>query len=89
LAIDPYRKLDERQKRRVLDAVRKRSFTCESCGSGDFGVGEAMELGHIWFNEDIGTYMVALRCARPGCGAGTGIKLPGSLFLEESRSGAG
>ncbi|WP_273842653.1 hypothetical protein [Rubrobacter calidifluminis] len=83
MPVNPYRRLDEEQKRRVLDEAGRRRFRCGVCGSEEFEVGEAMELGHIWFNEEIGTYMVALRCTRRGCGNRTGLRLAGSDFLGE------
>jgi hypothetical protein len=74
--------LDENQKRRVLEKVRERGFTCGSCGSGDFEVGEALYLGFLFFDEEHGTYMVALRCEKSEC-ARTGIKLHESEFLSD------
>jgi hypothetical protein len=74
--------LTERQKSRVLGRVEDRGFTCEACGSGDFGVGEALDMGFLFLDEEPGTYMVALTCKNPGCGAPrTGIRLHRSEFL--------
>ena len=75
--------LNERQKQRVLRAVKEMGFTCGSCGAGDFEVGEALEMGHMWHNEEHGVYMVALTCKNPGCRTPTGIKLRESQFLRD------
>ena len=74
--------LDENQKRRVLEKVRERGFTCGSCGSGDFEVGEALYLGFPFLDEEHGNYMVALSCENPDC-ARTGIRLHESEFLSD------
>lgn len=77
-------RLGEKQKRRVLERVRERGFVCGSCGSGDFEVGEALELGFLFLSEKHGTYMVALTCREPDCEAPRmGIRLPGSGFITE------
>ena len=78
------RALDEDQKRRVLEKVRERGFTCASCGSGDFEAGEALYLGFLFLSEDEDAYMVALTCENPGCEAPrTGIRLHEADFLKE------
>jgi hypothetical protein len=72
------------QKRRVLEKVRERNFTCGSCGSNEFEVGDALEMGFLFLDEDHGTYMVALTCENPDCDTPrTGIRLHGSEFLWE------
>ena len=76
------RELDESQKRSVLELVRERGVACESCGSHDFAVGEALELGRLWHNEEHGMYMVALRCEVPDCNVSTGIRLRRTEFLD-------
>jgi hypothetical protein len=74
--------LTESQKRRVLERVEERSVTCAGCGSRDFAVGEALELGFLFFDEEHGMYMVALTCERPNCDTPrTGIRLHRSEFL--------
>jgi len=74
--------LTERQKGRVLGRVEERNSTCGSCGSGDFSVGEALEMGFLFLDEEHGTYMVALTCANPDCAAPrTGIRLHRTEFL--------
>ena len=74
--------LTEPQKQRVLEKVRERNFTCKSCGSGDFRVGEALEMGFLFLDEKHGDYMVALTCENPDCGAPrTGIRLHRFEFL--------
>ena len=78
------RALDQDQKRRVLEKVRERGFTCVSCGSGDFEAGEALYLGFLFLSEDEDAYMVALTCENPGCEAPrTGIRLHEADFLKE------
>lgn len=78
------RELTEKQKWRVLKRVRERGFTCGSCGSEDFGVGEALELGFLFLSEEHDTYMVALTCRKRDCETSrTGIKLHESEFLPE------
>lgn len=74
--------LTDNQKQRVLEKVKERNFTCGSCGSGDFKVGEALEMGFLFLDERHGNYMVALTCANPDCGAPrTGIRLHRLEFL--------
>jgi hypothetical protein len=74
--------LTEDQKRRVLERVEERNFTCARCGSDDFKVREALEMGFLFLDEEHGTYMVALTCENPGCGSPrTGIRLHRSAFL--------
>lgn len=74
--------LDEAQKSRVLEKVGERNFTCGSCGSEDFEVGDALYLGFLFLSEDHDDYMVALTCKEPDCEAPrTGIKLHGAEFL--------
>lgn len=77
--------LDENEKRRVLEKVRERGFTCGGCGSSDFEVGEALYLGFLFLDEDHGNYMVALSCEKSDC-ARTGIKLYESEFLSDERA---
>lgn len=74
--------LTDSQKRRVLERVKERSFTCGSCGSEDFEVGEALEMGFLFLDEKHGNYMVALTCTNPDCAAPrTGIRLHRLEFL--------
>lgn len=80
--IDENMRLDERQKRRVLELVRERGVTCGSCGLEDFEVGEALELGMLWYNEKHETFMVALRCGETDCDTPAGIRLHESEFLQ-------
>ena len=70
------KRLDENEKRRVLEKARERGFACEGCGSKDFEVGDALYLGFLFLSEDRDAYMVALTCENPGCPAPrTGIRL--------------
>jgi len=82
------RELGDKQKGRVLKRVRERGFRCGKCGSEDFEVGEALELGFLFLSEEHDTYMVALTCRGRGCEAPrTGIKLHGTEFLPEEGGG--
>lgn len=84
MIIDDNKELTEDQKRRVLRRVEERGIICGSCGSGDFEVGEALEMGFLFLNEEHGTYMVALTCEAPDCETPrTGIRLHQSEFLWE------
>ena len=77
------RQLDEGQKRAVLERVGERDFTCGSCRSGAFEVGDALYLRFLFLSEDHDDYMVALTCKRPGCeNPRTGIKLHEAEFLR-------
>ncbi len=77
------KQLDESQKREVLQRVWERGFTCGSCGSKDFEVGEALYLGFLFLSEDRDNYMVALTCKNPGCEAPrTGVRLHEAEFLD-------
>lgn len=76
-------KLDENQKRAVLEKVEDRNLTCGGCGSDDFEVGEALYLGFLFLSEDHDAYMVALTCRSPDCdGPRTGIRLREADFLK-------
>jgi hypothetical protein len=76
--------LTETHKRKVLGRVEEQNFTCASCGSTDFRVGEALEMGFLFLDEEHGTYMVALTCENSGCASPrTGIRLHRSEFLWE------
>ena len=74
--------LTEQQKRRVLERVEEGGFACGSCGSGDFEVGEALEMGFLFLDEAHRAYMVALTCENPDCeNPRTGIRLQRYEFL--------
>jgi len=84
MIISENKKLDENQKRRVLENVGERDVACGSCGSNDFEVGEALYLGFLFLDEDNDAYMVALTCKEPDCDAPrTGIRLHEADFLKE------
>ncbi len=84
MIIDDNREITEDQKRRVLRRVEERGFTCASCGSGDFEVGEALYLGFLFLSENPDAYMVALTCEGRGCESPrTGIRLHQLDFLWE------
>jgi hypothetical protein len=74
-----HRRLDEAATRRVGEVFAERATTCSSCRSRKFAVGDALEMGSIWPDEELGTYMVALTCR--SCAARTGIRLHGAQFL--------
>jgi hypothetical protein len=79
--------LSEAQKRRVRGKVRERGFTCNSCGHGDFEVGDSLYLGFLFLSEDHDDHMVALTCKNPDCAAPrTGIRLHEADFLKEPTS---
>jgi hypothetical protein len=65
--LDEIRILGGEEKRRVLEQVELKGFTCGGCGSGDFEVGEALYLGFLFVGEQHGSYMVGLTCENPGC----------------------
>ena len=76
-------RLDEAQRRAVLERVEERGFACESCGSGDFEVGDALFLGFLFLSEERDEYMVALTCTNPDCRTPmTGIRLREREFLR-------
>jgi hypothetical protein len=77
-------RLDETQKSRVLEKVEERGFTCQTCGSTGFEVGDSLYLGFLFLSEDHDDHMVALTCTNPDCGLPrTGIRLHEADFLEE------
>jgi hypothetical protein len=74
--------LTARQKEHVTTKLRRKRFSCGSCGSEDFVVGDALYLGFLFLNEEQGTYMVALTCTNTACPAPrTGIRLHEASFL--------
>jgi hypothetical protein len=76
-------RLDGTQKRRVLDKVQGRGFTCPTCASTDFEVGDSLYLGFLFLSED-DDHMVALTCKNADCWAPrTGIRLREADFLKE------
>jgi hypothetical protein len=76
--------LTAKQKRRVLARIGERGFTCGSCGSDEFEVGDALYLGFLFLDEDNDSYMVALTCKETDCDAlRTGIRLHEADFLKE------
>lgn len=77
-------KLDEGQKRRVLEKASERGLTCGACGSREFRVGEALDMSFLFLDEEQGAYMVALTCEKPDCDSPrTGIRLHESEFLSD------
>ncbi len=77
-------RLDETQKRRVIEKVQEKGFACENCGSTDFEVGDSLYLGFLFLSENHDDYMVALTCNNPDCVAPrTGIRLHEADFLKE------
>lgn len=67
-----HRRLDEPERRSVTESARSRGLSCQ-CGSTRFTVGDALEMGSIWPDENLGTHLVALTCT--GCGAHEGIRI--------------
>jgi hypothetical protein len=85
MKVDDIRTLTGEQKRRVLEEVERKHFTCENCGSRDFQVGDALYLGFLFRSEQNDDYMVGLTCENPDCAAPrTGIRLSESEFLSET-----
>ena len=77
-------KLNDAQKRTVLDRVQGRGFACPACGSTAFEVGDSLYLGFLFLSEDLDDHMVALTCKNPDCGTPrTGIRLHEADFLKE------
>ncbi len=86
MIINENRKLNQAERRRVREKIRRRALRCGSCGADDFEVGEALYMGFLFLDEDLDMHMVALTCKEPDCpNPRTGIKLRGAEFLEESR----
>lgn len=73
------RPLDGDEKRRALKSVEELDFACEVCRSEDLEVGDALQLGRLWHNEEHGYYLVALTCTK--CRTPTGVRLHESRFL--------
>jgi hypothetical protein len=77
-------RLSGHQRRKVLEKVGQRNFTCGSCGARDFEVGNALYLGFLFRSEDRDDYMVALTCKNPDCEAPrTGVRLHEAEFLRQ------
>ncbi len=75
-------RLDENQKRRVMEKARERGVTCGNCGSDDFEVGDSLYLGFLFLSEDRDNHMVALTCKNLDCGnPRAGIRLHEAEFL--------
>lgn len=74
-----HRQLDDTHTRKVRDLFTECAVPCQHCRSRDFTVGDALEMGSIWPNEELGTYMIALTCRH--CGTRSGIRLHESQFL--------
>lgn len=74
-----HRQLDDTHPQKVRDLLTERAVVCQRCRSRDFIVGDALEMGSIWPNEELGTYMIALTCRH--CGTRSGIRVHESQFL--------
>lgn len=74
-----HRQLDDTHTQKVRDHLTERAVVCQHCRSQTFTVGDALEMGSIWPNEELGTYMIALTCRH--CGTRSGIRLRESQFL--------
>jgi hypothetical protein len=75
-------RLTEEQRDRVQIELDRRRATCPVCGGREFTVGDALYLGFLFVNQDVGTYMVALTCTNSKClDPRTGIRLAESEFL--------
>ena len=85
MKVDDIGILHGEQKRRVLEQVERKHFTCGNCGSEDFQVGDALYLGFLFRSEQDDHYMVGLTCENPGCETPrTGIRLREYEFLDEA-----
>ncbi len=77
--------LSDGEKQEVLEQVRRRQVSCDSCGSTEFGVGHALYLGFLFVNEEQRDYMVGLTCGNPACPSPrTGIRLHEPGFFENA-----
>jgi hypothetical protein len=74
-----HRQLDDTHTQKVCDLLAERAVACPRCQSRDFTVGDALEMGSIWPNEELGTYMIALTCRH--CDTRSGIRLHQVQFL--------
>lgn len=81
MIISENRQLTASQKERVLARAWERGFACPRCGSRDFSVGDALEMGFLFLSEEHGSFMVALTCEE--CWVRTGIRLQESEFLRD------
>lgn len=73
-----HRPLNDRQTRNVHAQLAEQNVACQHCQSHYLQVGDALEMGSIWPNEDLGTYMIALTCQH--CSARNGIRFHESQF---------
>ncbi|MCV7077560.1 hypothetical protein [Mycobacterium szulgai] len=70
---------------RVLQHIAAKGGHCESCGTTDFDVGDALYLGFLFLDEDNDAYMVALTCRNGECARPrTAIILHDNEFLTQS-----
>jgi hypothetical protein len=74
-----HRQLNDTHTQKVCDLLAERAVACPRCQSRDFTVGDALEMGSIWPNEKLGTYMIALTCRH--CDTRSGIRLHQTQFL--------
>lgn len=69
-----HRGLGEGQRREVCKLADERGVACRACGSrDDFEVGDALDMGTVWPDEELGTYMIGLSCRT--CGASNGLRM--------------
>ncbi|WP_235686734.1 hypothetical protein [Tomitella gaofuii] len=77
--------LDDEERTRVLEQLRRREAACDACGGRGFTVGDALYLGFLFLHAEQDEYMVGLTCANPGCPRPrTGIPLHAGEFLSEA-----
>jgi DNA-directed RNA polymerase subunit RPC12/RpoP len=74
-----HRQLNDRHTHKIRDQLTERAVACPHCRSQDFTIGDALEMGSIWPNEELHTYMIALTCQH--CGTRNGIRLHKTQFL--------
>ncbi|HZQ32996.1 MAG TPA: hypothetical protein VFB19_14830 [Mycobacterium sp.] len=76
-------RLTETQRERVRTEIDRRRATCTACGNHEFTVGDALYLGFLFLNQNVGTYMVALTCTNTDCREPrTGIRLDESELFD-------
>lgn len=74
-----HRQLNDIHTQKVRSLLAGHAVACQHCRSQDFTIGDALEMGSIWPNEELGTYMIALTCRH--CGTRNGIRLHKTQFL--------
>lgn len=75
--------LDDNERARVLEHVRRKRLHCPACGSRKFRVGDALYVGFLFRSEAGDAWFVGLTCRNPTCpNPRTGARLRESEFLD-------